>query len=288
MGRAWRFCWLALALAAQAALGQTGAGAAADTDLARRAAVAQKLKLADQMLFRSAGAQRVSASGNEEALRLLSGARGLYAGARGALEAGNLAAADDQAAESLRQLGMAVRLVPDARGEAEEMRQRYARILNAVQTFQASHFLSAGRSGNRRPPEMERVRELVEQAQGLAEKADFAQASRAIEQAADLVLASAPKLMATRGAGLSGAAALAGESARYQSYEDLVAVAASRAAAAPDAKRMQGALDRARSLYIRAQDLALSERYDEAMTASQDAIAALQEALRTAGGISLK
>lgn len=284
MGRTWRLAWLVLALAAQSAWGQQGAGDTAGADAARRAAVEQKLKLADQMLFRSAGSRRVAGSGNQEALRLLAGARSLYTGARGALEAGNLGEADNLAAESLRQLGLAVRQVPDAAGETGEMHQRYARLLSAVQTFQGSHFVSAGRAGGARPAEMERVRELVEQAQGLAGKGDFAQASRVMDQAADLVLTAAPRLMAPRGAGLSGAAALSAESARYQSYEDLVAIAASRAAVAPDARRLQGALDRARSLHIRAQDLAVSERYDEAMAASQDAIAALQEALRAAGG----
>lgn len=285
MAGTWRFAWLALALAAQAAWGQQGAGQDAGMALEHRAAVEQKLKLADQMLFRSAGARRVAAGGNQEALQLLGRARGLYGNAREALEAGNLAAADELAAESLRQLGVAVRMVPEAGGGAEEARQRYARILNAVQVFQGSHFVGALRTANPLPPEAERVRELVARAQGRAQAEDFAEAARVMDQAAALILAAAPKLMVAPGSGLSGAAALAWEGARYQGYEDLVAVAASRAGSTPEReRRLQGALDRGRALNIRAQDLAVSGRHDEAMTATQDAIAALQEALRAAGG----
>lgn len=285
MAGTWRFAWLALALAAQAAWGQQGAGGASGVALEQRAAVEQKLKLADQMLFLSPGARRVAASGNEEAVRLLAGARGLYAGARGALDAGDPAAADDLAAESLRQLGVALRMVPEDGGATEQERQRYARILNAVQAFQGSNFVSALRTGNPLPPEADRVREMVAQAQAKAQQGNFAEAARVMDQAAGLILAAAPRLMAAPASGLSGAAALAWEGARYQGYEDLLAVAASRAGG--DSRRLQGALERGRSLNMRAQDLALSERHDEAMTASQDAIAALQEALRTAGG-SLK
>jgi tetratricopeptide (TPR) repeat protein len=173
--------------------------------------------------------------------------------------------------------------------EGELLRMRYVRILNAVQAFQASHYLISGGAGSPRPPEMERVRELVGRAQTLEEKPDYAEALRAIEQAADLVLESAPGLMAVRGASASGAAGLAAVSARYQGYEDLLTVAALREGIAPEPRRrLQAAVERARSLNIRAQDLALSQRYDEAITASQDAIAVLREALQAVAGISPK
>lgn len=275
--------------AAAEAVPEEAAAAAQREALQRRAAVEQKLKLADQMLFRSAGARRVAASGNEEALRLLGEARASFSGARAALEAGNLAAADQQAAESLRRVGLAMRLVPDAGGEAQALRLRYARVLAAVQAFQASQFLSAGGAAGPRPPEMERVRELVGQAQALADKADFAEASRVIDRAADLILESAPRLVAARGAGAPGLAGLAAEDARFQSYEDLVAIASSRPGVTPErARGLAAALDRARALQIRAQDLAVGGRYDEAMTASQDSIAVLREALRAVGGVPLQ
>jgi tetratricopeptide (TPR) repeat protein len=281
-----------LTLAAPVATGadpsRNEAAAAQREELERRASVEQKLKLADQMLSRSAGARRVAASGNEEARRLLDEARATFSAARAALDAGNPGAADDLAAESLRKVGLAVRLVPEQE-EGELLRMRYVRILNAVQAFQASHYLISGGAGSPRPPEMERVRELVGRAQTLEEKPDYAEALRAIEQAADLVLESAPGLMAMRGASASGAAGLAAVNARYQGYEDLLAVAALRGGIAPEPRgRLQAAVERARSLNIRAQDLALSQRYDEAITASQDAIAVLREALQAVSDISPK
>lgn len=264
--------------------------AAAQRDLLqRRAAVEQKLKLAESMLFRSAGARRVAASEHGEALRLLAEARAAFASSRAALDRGELGVADELAAESLRQVGVAVRLVPEGGSDAEQMRARYARLLDAVQTFQASQIRSAG-SANVAPPEMDRLRELVRQAQGLAEKGDFPEAARTMDQATELILQSASRLMvAPRGAGLSGAAALEAAGARYLAYEDLVGIAALRPNLAPErARALRVALDRARALNIRAQDLALSQRQDEAMTAELDAIEVLQEALRAVGVVSLK
>lgn len=109
-----------------------------------------------------------------------------------------------------------------------------------------------------------------------------------MDQGAELILKSAPRLMAARGgAPRSGAAALEVTSARYQNYEDLVAIAALRANIAPErARDLRSALDRARALNIRAQDLSLSQRQDEAISAAQEAIAVLQEALRAVGVIS--
>lgn len=270
-----------------AADAQDEAAAAQRELLQRRAAVEQKLKLADSMLFRSTGARRVAASDNGEALRLLAEARASFADSRAALEAGNLGAADELAAEALRKVGVAMRLVPEGGGDAEQMRARYARVLNAVQTFQASQIQSAG-GASVAPAEMDRLRELVRQAQDQAEKADYAEAARTMDQGAELILKSAPRLMAARGgAPRSGAAALEVTSARYQNYEDLVAIAALRANIAPErARDLRSALDRARALNIRAQDLSLSQRQDEAISAAQEAIAVLQEALRAVGVIS--
>lgn len=281
---------LTLATAAAAAEGPDERAAAERERLQQRAAVEQKLKLADSMINRSAGARRVGASGNEEALRLLAEARAAFASSRAALDEGNLEAADELAAESLRRLGLAVRLVPEGgSADAGQARARYAQLLGAVQTFQASQIMSAGRAGVTQP-EMDRVRELVRRAQGLAEKGDFAEASRAMDQAAEAVLESAPRLLAGTGdAGATGAAALAAASARYQSYEDLAGIAAVRANATPErARALLAAVDRGRALNIRAQDLGLSNRDDEAMTAAQEAIALVREALRAAGVISLQ
>jgi hypothetical protein len=283
---------LALATTAAAADGPEEQRAAVERErLQQRAAVEQKLKLADSMINRSAGARRVGASGNQEALRLLAEARAAFAGSRAALDAGNLGAADELAAESLRQLRLAVRLVPESGAvEAEQARARYARLLGAVQTFQASQIHSAGRAAVTQP-EMERVRELVRRAQEAAGMTDFSEASRTLDQAAAVVLESAPRLLATAGAstGGTGTAALAAASARYQSYEDLAGIVVARANVAPERERaLQAAVERARGLNIRAQDLGLSNRDDEAMTAVQEAITVVREALRAAGVISLQ
>jgi hypothetical protein len=282
---------LALAAAAATAADAPEERAAAERErLQQRAAVEQKLKLADSMLNRSAGARRVAASGNQEALRLLAEARASFAGSRAALEAGNLETADQMAAESLRQLGLAVRLAPEGGSDAEQTRARYARQLGALQALQASLIQSAGREALAQP-DLEPVREMVRLAQEQAEKGNYSDAVRAMDQAADLVLKAAPRLMGAGGGGAaaSGAAALETAGARYQSHEDLVVLATLRANLAPErARELRNALERARALNIRAQDLALSQRRDEAMTAELDAIEVLQAALRAAGVISLK
>lgn len=278
----------------QAAAEATPEQAAAEAEFARqRAAIEQKMSFASQVLFQAAGARRVAASDNADAKAILSEARELFTKARAAIDARNLVAANDLVSESLRLAARAVQQVPDE-GQDVQQRLRFTHRLQDLQTFQASHLLSMRQvsevpTGATRPPELEQVRELMAQAQTLADSGKYGDAQQTLARAAEVITTSAPKLMAGRAADYdikfaSASGAFEFENARFHSYEDLVPVAVGYLK--PPQERMEEirkAVDEGRRIHEQSRELAVKGEFERAARLSEQATAQMRKALKVAG-----
>jgi hypothetical protein len=114
---------LALLLAAASA-------AAADET---RAQVEQRIRLAARLITDSPTAQRITASGNTQAVSHYETSRLHQSLAEDALQRGDLAEARKQVDEALRKVGQARRLVPDAMARQAAARQRHEQMLVQIE-----------------------------------------------------------------------------------------------------------------------------------------------------------
>lgn len=268
--------------------------AAADAE--RRETIEQKFTMAFRMLYQSAGVQRIQASDSADAKKILSEAHELFERAQSALKANDLTLADDLLNESLRQVGRALRLVPD-RGQAEQQqRLKFARRLDEVQAFQASQLLSMQRispqpTGATRPPEIEQIRILVHKAQGFAEKDRFEEANQVLASASELIIGSIAKLLASRTLINdlkfdSPSAAYEYEMARHHSYEDLVPIAVGNFKPPRETvMRIENLVTRGKNLRAESRKHAATGDYGAAVKALRDATDLMQRALELAGVI---
>ncbi len=97
-----------------------------------RAQVEQRVKLAARLLADSPAAQRIVSSGNPQAVGHLDEGRLHHALAEDALARGDLAAARHAVDESLRHMGMARRMVPDALARLAAARLRQEQMLASL------------------------------------------------------------------------------------------------------------------------------------------------------------
>lgn len=153
-------------LAAAVVLGAT-AGAQAPGEAARRALVAQKVKLVEQML----GSQRVQAldsDGGPEVKQALDRARAQLAAGRSAIEAGQIEQAETAANDALRLVGSATTArAPQVRDEAQQ-RVRNEQMETELQIYRgalAEAAASAPQAGT--PQRAEAIRASLTQVDGL-------------------------------------------------------------------------------------------------------------------------
>jgi hypothetical protein len=102
-------------------------------DAAARSQVEQRLKLSAQLLGDSPAAQRITGSGNTQAVSHLEEGRVHQALAQDLLARGELAEARKAADEALRHLATARRLVPDAPARQAAARQRHEQLLTHIE-----------------------------------------------------------------------------------------------------------------------------------------------------------
>lgn len=280
--------------AAPAVRNAAGGVAQAERDAERRETIEQKFTMAFRMLYQSAGVQRIEASDSEDAKKILAEAHDLFDRARSALAANDLTLADDLLNESLRQVGRALRRVPD-RGQVEEQRRlNFARRLDEIQAFQASQLLSMQRispqpTGATRPPEIEQIRMLVHKAQEFAEKDRFEEADRVLASASELIIGSIVKLLAPRTLiddlkFDSPNAEYEYEMARHHSYEDLVPIAVAKFKPPPEtAKQIENLMTKGRNLRAASRKQATSGDFRTAVKTLQEATDMMQRAVELAG-----
>ncbi len=98
-----------------------------------RMQVEQRIRLAAQLLADSPALQRISGSGNPQALAHLDEGRVHHALANESLARGDVAGARREADEALRKLSLARRLVPDAAARQAAARQRYEQLSSGIE-----------------------------------------------------------------------------------------------------------------------------------------------------------
>jgi hypothetical protein len=170
-------------------------GASAPT----RQYIEQKLNMANQMLYKSAGSKRIDEPSDDSthvaAKGILDEARVYLDSAKVALETNSLIEADDLAGEAMRRAGVAFRLLPDAAKQVEQKRLRYLRLSDELKTFLDSKLVTAASTS---PPELQQIRDAMGQAKALAEKSRYDDANQVLVKAHDSVNVAIGKLMVTR------------------------------------------------------------------------------------------
>lgn len=259
----------------------------------KREALEHKFTLVFRILYQSPGAARIDASDREQAKAQLALARERFSGARREIVLENLEAADGLLSDALRMFGLAAREVPNPAQEQDARRVRFTRMLDEIQAFQGSQFLSARRQSRgdktTRNPGIEQARDLIREAQRLADTERFAEALGVLEKARDVIVSEAGALLASKTLvyDLNFASPedeFEYESARYDSHADLIEIAVAKYRPGPEAVRDIGELveksRRARSL---ARELAVHGDYPTGIKTLQDATSLLQRALERAG-----
>lgn len=263
-------------------------------DVERRGTIEQKFTMAFEMLYQSASIQRVWASDRMEAKRILAEAQDIFVRAREALGENNLTLADDLLNESLRQMGKALRLVSDHARREEQRRLKFARQLGEIQAFQASQLLSMRRisaepTGATRPPEIDRIRDIMQKAQGLAEKDRYEEANQILAEARELIIGSITKLLAFRTLINdlrfdSPSTEYEYEIARHHSYEDLVPIAVAKFnPPAETVKGVENLVTRGKNLRAASGKQATDGDFKTAVKTLRDATDLMQRALELAG-----
>ena len=180
----WRFMRSAATLTALLA----GAAAAAD-DPGQRAQVEQKIRLASRLIMDSPAAQRITGSGNLQALANLNEGRVHHALAQESLARGDLAGASRQADEALRQVGLARRLVPDAAARQAAARQRHEELRSGIERLIDAWRARVEPNGQADSGDLTAALGLVGTARQQAREGRYEEANQQLLQAEGYVLA---------------------------------------------------------------------------------------------------
>lgn len=259
----------------------------------KREALEHKFTLVFRILYQSPGATRIDGSDGAQAKTLLALARERFSGARRELVSVNLDAADSLLNDALQMFGRAARMVPDPAREQDARRVRFMRMLDEIQAFQGSQLFSMrhqpGGGKTTRNPGMDRARDLIREAQRLAEAERFAEAIGVLENARDVIVSEAGALLASKTLVYdlkfpSPEAEFEYESARYDSHADLIEIAVAKHRPEPEAVRDIGELvEKSRRARLLAQELAVHGDYPTGIKTLRDATGLLQRALERAG-----
>ncbi len=162
-----------------AALGCQGVFAAQNGDIAReRKVLASKLRMLDNILFRSQRAKRVEASGDAQALALLEDARSAYRQARTDFDNGDLDAARQASRQSLDAVTRAFALVVDSEGLNTRAREQYRELLENIRVYEKALMDTARRKGIN-PGELldqDAVEKGIREARARADAGDYTRA----------------------------------------------------------------------------------------------------------------
>jgi len=255
-----------------------------------RQTLGQKGQLVQRLLGDSPAVQRISDSGNLEAMRYFAAAAGHRTKGDAALEAGDLSAADAQYNEALWLIGKARQLVPDSMRRVIEYRFRYAQLLASIESLDQSYRAHLARSGRAAAdPSLARVSGMVEQARSFRTAEQLPEANRVLLQAQGILLAAVGG--AYRGLTLDYTPRFSDAAEEYrfeldrnQSYADLVPIALAELRPQDEAqKTMQRHTESGRALRRQAQQLAAARQFDAALKTLRAGTDELQRALAAAG-----
>lgn len=263
-------------------------GAAADDSA--RAQLAQRLALTARLIGDAGTGQRIVASGHARAVSHLDEAQVHQALAEQALAVGDLATARREVDESLRHIGQARRLVPDAPARQAESQQRYGqrlatleRLLEAWQA-RGSAEAAAGDLDDRLA-----ATGLIGQARRLGGERRFDEANQQLNRAESHLLAGMNRLLHQRTIDYSSRASTPAEAfyealARHEGLIELVPVALAELKPGPDAATLvERYSDTSRTLRQQAVQRQQRGELSEALADLHNAVLYVQRALAAAG-----
>lgn len=135
----------------------------------------QKAELLNRLVTRSVAAQRITESGDTEALAKLESARELVRAAESDLKAGNYVAANDKLDAALELVNSETRRLSEDEVAAASLQRTYERRLKTVQTFLAAYERVAGEKqpGAAAAAQVQEIKRLVGEAEALAAKGEL-------------------------------------------------------------------------------------------------------------------
>lgn len=270
-----------LLLAAAAAAGPTWA-----QDDSHRAQVEQRIRLTARLLADSPTAQRIIASGDQGAIGHFDEGRVHQSLAEDRLAQGDLAGARRAVEEALRHIGMARRMVPDARARQAVARLRFEQLYPSV-----TRLLDAwrNRAGTASDPAMVHANDQADAARAAQLEGRHEDAVRMLADAERQVLAGIQHLLHASTLDYTERPATPAEElkielARHQSLSELVPIALVDLKPPPEAvaliERYQEA---SRALRMRATQSAQRGNTIEALAHVRSALLYLERALAAAG-----
>ncbi len=135
----------------------------------------QKAELLNRLVTRSVAAQRITDSGDTEALAKLESARELVRAVESDLKAGNYVAANDKLDAALELVNSETRRLSEDEVAAASLQRTYERRLKTVQTFLAAYERVAGEKqpGAAAAAQVQEIKRLVGEAEVLAAKGEL-------------------------------------------------------------------------------------------------------------------
>lgn len=266
----------------------TCGAAQADADALRQQLV-QKIKLAAQLIADAATAQRIAASGNEQAQASLDAGRVHLAQAQTLLSSGDLAGAQQSVDSSLRQIGVARRLVPDGPQKVAAARQRHDQLLASTERLLQAYRARAQADKGHDVSDLAAAEGLVGDARHLAADGGYERASEALARAERHLLAGMSRLLQSNTLDYtarfeSPAQEFDHEWARYKSIADLVPLAVADLQPRREALAViERYAETAKALSTLARRKAESGQHPQALQGLRSATLYLQRALTAAG-----
>ncbi len=274
-----------------AALAMPVAPAAADDDVAARAAIGQRLRLTASLMADGSTAQRIVASGNQRAVAHLNEGRVHHALAQDLLAKGDLPAARQAADEALKNLSQARRLVPDAPGQQAIVRTRYDQMLASLDRLMDSwrQRLASTAAGNSGDSDLVAATAQLQAARALAAEARFAEAVQILTAAESHVLSGMNRLMHASTLDYTARATTPNEEyqqelARHRGLADLVPLAVNDLKPRPEAVVLiERYTEASSSLRNQAQQRFAAGDTQQALAHLRNALLYVQRALTAAG-----
>jgi len=249
-----------------------------------------------ERLLRSATGQRVAASGDVQAQRLLADARAQLDAAKAALAAGDATAARAAAHAALLRFMDASRRVPSEDGaDRQAQAQRYQNLRQGIDVFLQAHQRNAGRLATAEGGEAvvafdaDAVTRLVREAEQQAASGDYLDANLLLTEAQRQVTSAIRAMMQHRTLVndikiASPAEEYQYELQRHQGYVELIPVAIEvRTPPAEMVASMKATAIKAQAMVQRAKDTADAGDYPVAIRMVLDATDEVRAALRQAG-----
>lgn len=260
-----------------------------------RQLVEQKEAFVKRVLSDSPAVRRIEAGNKAEARKYLAGAQESYAKAVLSIKNNDIAGADRQLNEATWLIGKARQLVPDDLTHSVAQRERYAQMLESVESLRISYQRHLQRTKGQPPgvavsdAQLVKAAQLVDSAKSLANSGEVAPANKALSDAEKTLMVGLSRVLGVKTIEYAQrfetpAEEYAYELERNRSYADLIPIALAEFKPDSEAIReVQHSVDTNRRLREQAQRHAEKKEHRSALAALRGGTAHLQSALAAAG-----